>query len=77
MSLYVRMVKLFLNVFFKDCRPEVPSHNPFESQLCGTLKNPNIIRKDRVGHGVPGVVVWPSPKQKTSRLAKSYDGIRQ
>ena len=24
-----------------------------------TLKNPHTIRK-RVGHGVPGVVVWPS-----------------
>ena len=27
--------------FFKDYKPEVPSHNSFESQLCGTLKNPH------------------------------------
>ena len=42
--------------FFKDYKPEVPSHNSFESQLCGTLKNPHAIRKD---HGVPGAVVCP------------------
>ena len=35
---------------------------------CGTLKNPHTIRK-RVGHGFPGVMVWPLPKSKTSGLA--------
>ena len=33
--------------FFKDYKPEVPSHNSFESQLCGTLKNPHAIRKEK------------------------------
>ena len=33
--------------FFKDYRPEVPSHNSFESQLCGKLKNPHAIRKEK------------------------------
>ena len=30
---------------FKDYKPEVPSHNSLESQLCGTLKNPHAICK--------------------------------
>ena len=33
--------------FFKDYKPKVPSHNSFESQLCGTLKNPHAIRKEK------------------------------
>ena len=52
LSLHVRMVRLssfFFNdfCFFKDYKPEVPSHNSFESQLCGTLKNPHAIRKEK------------------------------
>ena len=61
LSLHVRMVRLSFFCFFKDYKPEVRSHNSFESQLCGTLKNPHAIRK-RVGHGVPSVVVCPSFK---------------
>ena len=48
LSIYVRMVRLsFFLWFFKDYKPEVPSHNSFESQLCGTLKNPHAIRKEK------------------------------
>ena len=32
--------------FFKEYKPEVPSHNSLESELCGTLKNPYAIRKE-------------------------------
>ena len=34
-------------MFFKEYNPEVPSHNSFESQLYGTLKNPHAIRKEK------------------------------
>ena len=37
----------FFLCFFKDYKPEVPSHNSFESQLCGTLKNAHAIRKEK------------------------------
>ena len=48
LSTYVRMVFfLWFLWFFKDYKPEVPSHNSFESQLCGTLKNPHAIRKEK------------------------------
>ena len=51
LSLQGRMVRLsaFYGFygFFKDYKPEVPSHNSFESQLCGTLKNPHAIRKEK------------------------------
>ena len=33
--------------FFKDYKPEVPSHNSFESQLCVTLKNAHAICKEK------------------------------
>ena len=50
-SLHVQMARisffLWLLRFFKDYKPEVPSHNSFESQLCGTLKNPHAIRKEK------------------------------
>ena len=50
-SLHVQMVRisffLWLLRFFKDYKPEVASHNSFESQLCGTLKNPHAIRKEK------------------------------
>ena len=40
-------------------KTEVPSHNPCrKKKTTGTLKNLHTIRK-RVGHGVPGVGVWP------------------
>ena len=42
--------------FFKDYKPEVPSHNSFESQLCGTLKNPHAIRKEKGTEF--GAVLW-------------------
>ena len=49
LSLHLKMVRLsfFLKVFmvFKDYKPEVPSHNSFEFQLCEMLKNPHTIRK--------------------------------
>ena len=41
--------------FFKDYKPEVPSHNSFESQLSGTLKNPHAIRKEK---GTEFPVLW-------------------
>ena len=41
--------------FFKDYEPEVPSHNFFESQLCGTLKNAHAIRKEK---GTEFPVLW-------------------
>ena len=44
LSLHVRMVR-FSFMVFKDYKPEVPSHNSFESQLCRTLNNPHTIRK--------------------------------
>ena len=50
LSLHVRMVRLsvfMVFMVFKDYKPEVPSHNSFESQLCGTLKNPHAIRKEK------------------------------
>ena len=48
LSLQGRMDRLsFFYGFFKDYKPEVPSHNSFESQLCGTLKNPHAIRKEK------------------------------
>ena len=28
-------------------KPEVPSHNSFEFQLCGMLKSPHAIRKEK------------------------------
>ena len=74
LSIHLQIIGTVLWVF-KDYKPEVPSHNSFESQLCGTLKNPHTIRKG-VGRGVSGVVVWPLTKSKTSRCAKSYDEIR-
>ena len=50
--------------FFKDYKPELSSHNSFESQLCGTLKNPHAIRKDK---GADFPVLWfvlhPSKKR--------------
>ena len=48
--------------FFKGYKPEVPSHNSFESQLCETLKKHTLFVKRM--HGVPGVVVCPSPKKR-------------
>ena len=33
--------------FFKGYKPEVPSHNSFEFQLCGMLKSPHAIRKEK------------------------------
>ena len=47
LSLHVRMVRLSFFVVLKDYKPEVPSHNSFESQLCGTLQNPHAIRKEK------------------------------
>ena len=42
------MVRLsFFSWFLQDYKPEVPSHNSFESQLCGMLKNPHTIRKEK------------------------------
>ena len=60
LSLHVRMVRLsfflcFFLWFFKDYKPDVPSHNSFESQLCGTLKNPHAIRKEK---GTEFPVLW-------------------
>ena len=51
--------------FFKGYKPEVPSHNSFEFQLCGMLKSPQAIRKEKARSSwccVPGVVVCSSPK---------------
>ena len=33
--------------FFKDYKPEVLSHNYFEFQPCGMLKNPHAICKEK------------------------------
>ena len=46
LSQHLQMVRLFFNGFygfFKDYKPQVLSHNSFESQLCGTLKNPHTM----------------------------------
>ena len=37
------------------------------------LKNPHTIR-ERVGHRVPGVVLWPLSKAKTSGLDAVFRG---
>ena len=51
LSLHVRVVRLSFfygfHGFFKDYKPEVPSHNSFESQLSGTLKNPHAFLKEK------------------------------
>ena len=51
-------------MFFKDYKPEVPTHNSFESQLSGTLKNPHANRKEK---GTEFPVLWfvfhPSKKR--------------
>ena len=65
LSLHVQLVRLsFFLWFFKDYKPEVPSHNSFESQLCGTLQNPHAIRKDK---GTEFPLLWfvlhPSKKR--------------
>ena len=56
---HVRMVRLSFFLWFlwfcKDYKHEVPSHNSFESQLCGTLKNPYAIRKEK---GMEFPVLW-------------------
>ena len=60
LSLHVRMVRLsfFSMVFivFKDYKPEVLSHNSFKSQLCGTLKNPHAIHKEK-GTELPVLII--------------------
>ena len=68
LSLHVRMVRLSFSLwflwFFKAYKPEVLSHNSFESQLCGTLKNPHAIRKEK-GTEFPELwfVLHPSKKR--------------
>ena len=47
LSLHMRMVRVLFLMVFTDYKLEVPSHNAFESQLCGTLKNPNAICKEK------------------------------
>ena len=59
-KLHVRLVRFSFFFygfygFFKGYKPEVPFHNSFESQLCGTLKNPHAIRKDK---GTEFPVLW-------------------
>ena len=39
----------------KDYKPEVPSHNSFNSKILWDVKEPSHLSK-RVGHEVPGVV---------------------
>ena len=60
LSLHVQITRLSFFFhgfygFFKDYKPEVPSHNSFESQLCETLKNPHAIRKQE---GTEFPVLW-------------------
>ena len=46
LSQHLQMVRLFFNGFygfFKDYKPQVLSHNSFESQLSGTVKNPHSM----------------------------------
>ena len=81
LSQHVRMVRLSFFYgfygFFKDYKPEVPSHNSFESQLCGTLKNPHAIRKEK---GTEFPVLWfvlhPSKKRQDVQRVMMESGSR-
>ena len=42
----------------KEYKPEVLSHNPCRKKQLWDVKEPTHYSKI-VGHGVPGVVVWP------------------
>ena len=74
LSLHVRIVRFFFSLwFFKDYKPEVPSHNSFESHLCGTLKNPQAIRKEK---GTEFPVLCPSKKRQGVQRVMMESGSR-
>ena len=60
---------------FKDYKPEVPSHNSFESLLCGTLKNPHAIRKEKGTEFPVWFFLHPSKNAKVCKELWNPAGI--